>query len=431
MIGNEIKCKFLSLYQNFLSASLYKNFVFLVTNSFLTSILGFVFIIIITKLVPESDIGIYAAILSVVGLLALLSRLGLDVSLISFLPQSKDQNSLINSCFIIGIFTSILMSIIFILGANNWAPSLSYALFQPLFLFSFIGAVIATVLIGFQMNIFISKRSTKFLIIRDIIFNILKIILVLILAFFLWEISAIDLVYITTISLIISLFLGFVLLKIVIHNYSAFFTIDFLQIKMMTKFSLGNYLSSIIGTGAQLALPLLVFNMLGAANTAFFYIAWTLRNFIEVIPGAICTSLFAEGVNCPKDLYSNAKKSFIISYAIIIPLIIAIVIFGSFFLSIFGDIYAQNCYPLLILFAVSVLFSSANQIFYNIKLVNKDIGFILFFTSFSGFGLLVFSAIFMSIFGLIGVGIGLVISQAFLLILILVILLIRHYMPVR
>jgi len=224
----------------------------------------------------------------------------------------------------------------------------------------------------------------------------------------------------------LSIYLGYILLKKVVSDYLIAFELDIPQIKTMMKFSSSTYISSLMGTGSQLALPLLVLNILGAESAAYFYIAWTLRNFIEVIPGAISTSLFAEGVNCPKDLYSNAKKSVIISYLVLIPIIVAIMIFGSAFLSIFGENYAQNCYPILVLFSVSVLFSSANQIIYNIKLVNTHIKFILLYAGCSGLGLLLFSSIFMSYLGLIGVGLGLVVSQGILLTAILIISLVQR-----
>jgi len=427
----EIENRLASFRKNVASVSLYKNFISLVTNSFLTSILGFVFVTVTTRIVSTAEVGIYSTIIAVVGLLALLSKLGLDIGLVRYLPQSKDSNSLINSCFIIGIFTSTLLSIAFILGADYWVPSLAYPLSQPIFLFSFIGTVILSVLIGFQMNIFVSRRSTKYLIIRDSANNGLKIALTIVFVMFSIQISAVDLFYIHGFALLTSVYLGFILLKKVKTDYLAALEIDFLQIKTMVKFSLGTYISSLMGTGAQLALPLLVINILGAENTAYFYVAWTLRNLIEVIPGAISTSLFAEGVNCPGDLYYNAKKSIVVSYLITIPVIIAIAVFGSSFLLIFGENYAQNSYLLLVLFAVSVLFSSANQVIYNVKLVNTDMRFILLYTGVSGLGLLLFSSIFMSLFGLIGVGLGLMVSQSILLIVILVILRVQGHMGVK
>lgn len=427
----EIENRLASFRKNVASVSLYKNFISLVTNSFLTSILGFVFVTVTTRIVSTAEVGIYSTIIAVVGLLAVLSKLGLDIGLVRYLPQSKDSNSLINSCFIIGIFTSTLLSIAFILGADYWVPSLAYPLSQPIFLFSFIGTVILSVLIGFQMNIFVSRRSTKYLIIRDSANNGLKIALTIVFVMFSIQISAVDLFYIHGFALLTSVYLGFILLKKVKTDYLAALEIDFLQIKTMVKFSLGTYISSLMGTGAQLALPLLVINILGAENTAYFYVAWTLRNLIEVIPGAISTSLFAEGVNCPGDLYYNAKKSIVVSYLITIPVIIAIAVFGSSFLLIFGENYAQNSYLLLVLFAVSVLFSSANQVIYNVKLVNTDMRFILLYTGVSGLGLLLFSSIFMSLFGLIGVGLGLMVSQSILLIVILVILRVQGHMGVK
>jgi O-antigen/teichoic acid export membrane protein len=408
------------------STSLFKNFISLFINSFLASILGFVFLTITARILSAADVGIYSTIISVVGLLGLLSRFGLDVGLVRFLPQSKDPNCLINSCFIIGAFTSAILSMIFISCADYFVPSLSDIFSQTIFAFCFIVIVILSVLIGFQMNIFVSRRSTKYLILRDSTNNALKIVLVITLAVFSMQISAIDLFYIHGISLLVSIYLGYILLKKVTKNYLVIFELDFQQIKTMMKFSSSMYVSSLIGTGSQLALPLLVLNILGAENAAYFYITWTMRNFIELIPGSISTSLFAEGANNPKDLYSNAKKSVAISYLFLIPVIIAITIIGSAILSIFGEDYAQNCYHTLVLFALSVLFSSVNQIIYNIKLVNTSHRFILLYTGCSGLGLLFFSSIFMSYLGLIGIGLSLIVSQGVILIFILVILLVQR-----
>lgn len=421
-----VKNRLTSFCKDVASVSLYQNIISLITNSFLASILGFVFIAVTTRLVSTAEVGIYSTIISVVGLLALLSKFGLDIGLVRYLPQSKNSNSLINSCSIIGIFTSTVLSIAFACSVDYWAPSLIDVFSQTIFALCFIGTVTLSVLIGFQMNIFVSKRSTKYLIVRDSTNNVLKIILVIILAVFSVRISAIDLFYLHGLSLLLSIYLGYILLKKVVSNYLIAFELDIPQIKTMMKFSSSTYISSLMGTGSQLALPLLVLNILGAESAAYFYIAWTLRNFIEVIPGAISTSLFAEGVNRPKDLYSNAKKSVIISYLVLIPIIVAIMIFGSAFLSIFGENYAQNCYPILVLFSISVLFSSANQIIYNIKLVNTHIKFILLYAGCSGLGLLLFSSIFMSYLGLIGVGLGLVVSQGILLTAILIISLVQR-----
>ena len=189
----EIENRLTSFRKDVASASLYKNIISLVTNSFLASILGFVFVTVTTRIVSTAEVGIYSTIIAVVGLLALLSKFGLDIGLVRYLPRSKDSNSLINSCFIIGIFTSTLLSIVFILGADYWVPSLTYTLSQPIFSFSFIGTVVLSVLIGFQMNIFVSRRSTKYLIIRDSANNGLKIALTIALVMFSIQISAVDL----------------------------------------------------------------------------------------------------------------------------------------------------------------------------------------------------------------------------------------------
>ena len=61
----------------------------LMTNGGITAVLGFLFIMVTTRMFPPSEVGLYSAIISAAGLLALFSRFGFDIGLIRFLPSSR------------------------------------------------------------------------------------------------------------------------------------------------------------------------------------------------------------------------------------------------------------------------------------------------------------------------------------------------------
>ena len=95
---------------------LYKNSFFLMLNSALTAIFGFISLTIITRLYTTTDLGLFFAIVSAAGLLAVFSRLGFDVGLIRFLPESKEPENLINSCFTLSGIVALIFAVIFLAG---------------------------------------------------------------------------------------------------------------------------------------------------------------------------------------------------------------------------------------------------------------------------------------------------------------------------
>lgn len=83
--------------------SLYRNAVYLMINSAIVSFTGFFFWMAAARLYPAEAVGLASAAMAAIGLLAILSTLGLDFALIRFLPGSGEKaRDMINSCFTIG-----------------------------------------------------------------------------------------------------------------------------------------------------------------------------------------------------------------------------------------------------------------------------------------------------------------------------------------
>ena len=101
--------------KQFWGVRLYSNVFYLVMTSGITSLLGFVFWIVVARFYPAEDVGLASAIIAAVTLLAGFTHLGLDAALVRFLSQAgKDANSLINTVFTVAILTSIVGASIYI-----------------------------------------------------------------------------------------------------------------------------------------------------------------------------------------------------------------------------------------------------------------------------------------------------------------------------
>ena len=101
-----------------LRISLYRNAIYLMMATAVSSIFGLAFWVVATRWLYEpEDIGLASAVISAIMLLALLATLGLDYALIRFLPNSGERsNAMVNTCLSIGGLTSIIVVLICMSG---------------------------------------------------------------------------------------------------------------------------------------------------------------------------------------------------------------------------------------------------------------------------------------------------------------------------
>ena len=86
--------------KEYLRDPLYKNSFFIMLTSISNAGFGFFFWMLAAKLYPKKDVGIATALISSMALLVLLSRLGLDQSLIRFFPE-RDKSSVFGTSAVI------------------------------------------------------------------------------------------------------------------------------------------------------------------------------------------------------------------------------------------------------------------------------------------------------------------------------------------
>ena len=76
---------------NLLKISLYRNAIYLMLNSAMYALTGFFFWIVAARLYPAEVVGLASSTIAAIGLLSLLSTLGLDYGLLRFLPAAGDE----------------------------------------------------------------------------------------------------------------------------------------------------------------------------------------------------------------------------------------------------------------------------------------------------------------------------------------------------
>lgn len=352
---------------------LFKNSYFLMANTAVTSIFGFIFLIVVARSFETSDVGLASAIIAALGLLSIFSNLGLGIGLIRFLPGAKDKgNSMINTCFTLSGLASVVIAIIFLAGLEFWSPALLPVLQHPAFFVSFILFAIVWALNPLISCTFLAKRSTEYTFIQSALASFLK--LVLIIPFAVFFNSAFGIFASAGMAMSVALLIAiFWFLPKIQQGYFPLCIVRREVLNEISHYSGGNYIARIFLESSSLVLPLMVINILGAELSAYFYIAWSVTAILMVIPTSIFNSLFAEGSNEEETLLANTKKSLKLLLLLLLPAILILLVIADKVLLLFGQAYSQNSALLLRIIAVSIIPYSINYLYITIARVKMDI----------------------------------------------------------
>jgi O-antigen/teichoic acid export membrane protein len=407
-----------SIYAN----SLYRNAIYLMLNSAVQALLGFVFWILAARLYTAEAVGFASAALSAVSLLSCIAAFGFGMGLIRYLPDAGvATKSLINSVFSANAISAVFISAIFIAGLGIWSPGLLFIRDQRIYMLFFVVFTAATCLAGMAPYSFIARKRSEFALIQSLIFMITKIILVVLLAQFFAAFgifTAVGIGYLIAIIVSVS-----VLLPRIVKGYFPLPGIRIDLLKTIIKFSSFNYIADIFGAAPALILPIMIVNILGAEQTAYFFITWSIASLLYAIGSSTSLSIFAEGSNNGQITTRHMWQSLKFILILLIPSIILMIFLADKLLLIFGKAYSAEGTQLLMMLALSALPLSINSIYFSRKKVEKDMKPVTCFTGLIAALTLALSYLLLPEFGLISAGISWLASQTLATIIILLILL--------
>lgn len=395
------------------SISLYRNAIYLILNSVVFAASGFLFWIIAAHFYTDVEVGRGAAAIAAVSLLMQISHLGLGFALIRFVSDSEKRAvALINSILTVGLLASLVVATIFLFGLPLWSPGLLFIRHDSVYISAFIVFTSAFTLYQLLNNVFVAKRQTKPTFYQGLIAGLVRFPLCYILAFLYASFGIFASFGIAMLlSIIISLIL---LLPTVQKDYRPYpyFSISLIG-PVMARFAGVNYLSNFLWIAPSQLFPLIVLNVLGAEMNAYFYIAWAIANILFIIPLAIANSLFAEGSYNSKLLRDYTLRAVKINILLLVPAAGLLLLLGRFVLAIFGSAYSIEAESLLILLIISVFPLAVNHLVINILRVVNNLPGILIISSLMAVSTIGLSYVFITDYGILGVGIGWLIGQAF------------------
>jgi len=327
---------------------------------------------------------------------------GLNISLVRFLPHADKPQDLINSCYTLSGLISLAVAGVFLAGLGFWSPALAFVNQHAVFASAFIVFAVLWTLSNLVDSTFVARRRAGFVLSKNTIFSVLRLPLPILFVLFFhtfgivasWGIAA-------AVAVAVSIFL---FLRRVQDSYKPVPALKLSLLKGMWRYSGGNYLANLFAGCPAFILPLMVVNVLGAEQNAYFYIGWMMAGLLFAIPRAVSQSLFAEGSHFEDKLKENVTKSLKVTYLLLVPAVIVLILAGKWVLLAFGQSYSANALHLLWVLSVSSLPLAINSIYFTILRVTGRIKELMAIWGFIVLATLLASYLIMPVTGIIGIG---------------------------
>ena len=396
---------FRTLLKRFGGSSQHNNSIFLMASQGVLTVFGYLFWIFVAHLYKSEVVGIAGTLISVATLISQISILGLNNALVRFLPGSTQKNEKITTCLWLVVGASLLISGIYIAAMPVFSPKLTFILRDPLFLFTFVAAMVLSTINTFTDSVFLANRATKYNVIIYTAYSVARTGL----PFVLVGMGALGIfaAHVAGVAMAVVMSFYYMIRKL---DYRPSLTFSRAIVRQIGGYSLANYIAGFLWGMPLLVAPLVVVNHLGASPAAYFYMVMMIVNVLLIIPTASTQALFAEGSHqAEAKLWPIVRKSLIFAFSLEALGIAAALLGGKYAIAIFGREYASGA-GLLYVLAVSVLLVIINMTVNVVVKLRRQNGRLIVINALGAAATIGLFFVFLP-HGLIGIGIGYLVGQ--------------------
>lgn len=383
--------------------TLFTNAGYLLGVNVLNATVGFMFWSLAARLYQPEDIGISSAVISAAALVSGVANLGMNVSVVRFLPESKSPTLLLNTIFTLGTITSIVASGAFLAGLPLWSPSLLVLRQRIPQTAGFTALVSFSVLMGLTQMAFIARRQALYALFQAAIVSAGRLALVILLIGF-GAAGPVGSVLLATAAAVVMALMFF--LPRVETGYQIRLNLNWTQLGAMIPYSLGNLASTLFIQTWPLALPLIVLEILGPTSSGYAYIAWMLGGVLTGPGIALANSAFAEGSNSPGKLSHILIQAAGPGLLLTMSISAAVGVAAPWVMLLFGADYAREATGLLRTMAATAPMVLLSWLYFTRLRVQKCIGKLIAVSIIVAGCTLSLAIILMPSLGILAIGVG-------------------------
>jgi O-antigen/teichoic acid export membrane protein len=339
----------------FRTDDLVKNSFFLLAATATQGVLGAAFWLLCARFFTVAQIGVATALLSATVLLAYVSQLGLNSSIIRFLPNASDPDAEINNGMLLSFGAALVLGACYVAALPLLAGRLAFVRHSPFDAVAFVLFGAMTTLVLYKDAVFIARRNAKYNLFLDgFVQGGTK--LALPVAFI--GLGAFGMVAATGVAAGVDVLLSIVIM-ITVLGYRPRIRLHPQAIRQALGFSSANYFANLLNLLPTLVLPIAIIDELGARAAGFYYVAFSVANLLNAIAYSTSQALFAEGSHGDMDKRALMRKSARLLAVLTIPTAFLVAVVAPFVLKVFGKEYGTHATTTLAVLALGLLPVSA------------------------------------------------------------------------
>lgn len=336
--------------RNILGDALYRGSLYLLANTVATSAIGFVFWTLAAHRYSPSTLGVFSGITSGASLLAAVAALGLPITMTRHIARAQDPREFVLASVIIISTAGTVLCLATVIFLGPYLPSALHIQQRGNMTFILTAIVVFTAVSGTLDAGLVAIRSSRVVLYKNLFGSFVKLTAMLLLA------------TLHSAGLFIAFGLGLIL-STLISGAALFwrtkgdgdnpghFTFPWRYLSITS----GNYAATVIGILPLTCVPIEVFAVRGAAETARFSIAFLIAGFLNFIPSTMGQVLFAELARGGVPLGKQLRKARYAVYGLLLPSIAVLLVAAPFILRLFGESYATDATGCLRMLALSAL----------------------------------------------------------------------------
>jgi O-antigen/teichoic acid export membrane protein len=332
---------------------LYRTGYLLTLGTASTAVLGFAFWVLAARAYPASVVGVASATISAMMLVSGVSSLGMNAVLVRYLPTAgRRTRALVVAVYAITVTLSLTLGAAAALTSARWAPRLRFLADDSGWCAGFTVATALWTLFSLQDGVLTGMRSASWVPIENGLFALAKLALLVALApllpfagpFVAWNVPVA--IAVTVVSVLI--------FRRLLSRPVASAAGD-LDVGRLVRTAIGNYGGSVITVATVTCLPVLVANVRSAAETAYFYVPWTIASVVQSISGNMTLALMVEAAHDEAELRRLCRRTLALCLRLIVPIAVAGSLAAPLLLGAFGRPYADAGGRLLRLLLVAAV----------------------------------------------------------------------------
>ena len=327
----------------------------LVLSAGAAAALGFVYWIVAARTYSADVVGLNSAAISTMMLVSGIAQLNLISALLRFVPGAgRSTWRLVGWSYAVSVVASTLVAVAFLAGVRTWAPSLAFLSSDDGFAFWFVAATMVWSIFNLQDALLTGLRRAIWVSVDNTLFGVAKIGLLVAFAtvsprfgiFASW-----------TVGVVLSvLVINALLVSRLIPQHTRRGPIQSTEVpsaRLIGRFVAADYVGGLSWIVAITLIPIIVTQRFGAAENAYYSLAWVMTIPLYLVSASTASSLVVALVNERWRFREHTHRVFVQTARLVFPAALLLAVAAPLLLRLFGPEYAHRGTTALRLMALS------------------------------------------------------------------------------